>query len=432
MLFAHAPLGFLSAFTTKKLWKKFQLTKEEQYLMLAVGFVAGAIPDIDLVYYYLFNAEGTHRAFLTHVPLTYVILFIVGAAITLALKRHKWFVGVTVFSIAVMSHLVTDMFVAQIQLFYPFSTEFYGIADLGIEQISTNLFFLNMLLEGTIVFFFFYVIIWMVFKQRSRRTLVTAILILGYLGLISTVTWMNRTLYHSPYGSFFGDTDSDGIANYEDEDIDGDGYANLEDPDANGDGELTIKDLTDQAEYFIGGRYDITEGGLIEIPERLGFVANNGYIRQLYGGIGINLEMEMKKDYEQNPDGYIYDPAHTKFDRDNANIRVWLEHLDKVETGERLENGRHQIGDILYFSSGFTTVVTGFDNTGKPIGLDIHKDRPIMERFIEEIVADEGPVEARAKVLDGSLNLFSPGASEVDDAATPVEAASTEGQSPRR
>ncbi|MFH1426397.1 MAG: metal-dependent hydrolase [Candidatus Kerfeldbacteria bacterium] len=400
MLFAHAPLGFLAAWTSKPFWKKFGITKKFQYKLLVVGFFAGVIPDLDLIYFYFINAEGSHRNFPSHAPILYLVVIVALCLIFWFLKKYKAFLVTFVIGTSIFSHLIADMIVAQIKLFYPFSAEFYGLADLGIELISNNLSFVNYLIEGTIFFFFFYVLLWMFVKKRQARIILTALLILIYVGGVATITYANKRLYHAPYGGYFSDLDNDGIVNYADRDIDGDGQLNIEDLDADGDGDANVLKIIQHAEFFFNGIYDPTEGGIMEIPQRLGFTANNNFIMQLYAAAGIHLQTEMAYDYEQHPDGYLLPPSDPYFDRDNENIKVWLDHMGWLQTGEQLNEGWNQIGDILYFESGHVTVVTGFDMSSNALGLDIHKNRSLQERYIDDLIDLEGPIVARGKVLD--------------------------------
>lgn len=401
MIFAHGPAGFLIAKVTSKTQLFAKLTT---WKLFAIGFLGGIFPDIDLFYYYLVDATESHRTFLTHAPLPYLILLLLAALFYKATKQPKTLYAV-VFSFGALSHLVTDSLSSKLGWLQPFSEKLYGAADLGISTLNNNLFFANFLMEGIIFFFFFYVLIWMYTRTRKIRLVLTGVLGAVFVAGVATLTILNTHIFHKPYDAHLGDYDSDGLENFRDYDIDGDGIENIIDKDIDGDGETNVYQLLllidDQNQLW----YDPTHGGFLQIPVRLGAVTNNNIVDKLYSGIGIHLRAEMERDYAKNSQGYVLPPQHDEFDMNNTNIRAWAEHLGWLEGGAQIENGRNQIGDILFFENDFIAVISGFLSTGETVALDVHPDRPVQERVVDDIIADEGKVLYRAKMLDASSLL---------------------------
>ncbi len=405
MIFAHGPLGFLCSWIAKPLQKKFSFSKKTMYVLWGVGILGGIFPDADLFYYYIVDATASHRALFTHTPITYVLLLLVGGLITWLLKKYAWFAAVLVFSVGALSHVLFDMIVSQVRVFSPLSESYFGVVGLGIELVNANLLFINFLIEGIICFFFFYVLIRVFSKKASTRIIATALLITVFTAGVAAITYGNNHVYHAPYNNRYADNDSDGVVNYQDDDIDGDGVINSIDTDSDGDGKLNAQEVIEHSERFFGVWYDVTNGRLIQIPSRLGFVSNDDIIKLLYDGIGVPITIEMSTDYEQNPQGYESPPADASFGRNKKNIYSWLDHTDRLEAGDELAAGRNNLGDILFFSSGHAGIVTGVDQNGQILILDVHKDRSVQERYLNEIISFEGEVVARGKMIDPSAVL---------------------------
>lgn len=418
MIFAHGPAGFLTSFLTKPFWKKRfgVFRKRTTYWLMAIGALGGIFPDIDLFYYYLVDAGTSHRAFLTHTPVLYVSVFILLFPILLLLKKAKWAFALVAFTLGALSHLATDTIMAQIRFLYPLSNTFYGISDFNIAFINSNLLFLNFLMEGIFFTFFFYALIRLCFKRLLWRVLLIFLLICSFLAGLLALTYANQHVYHSPYDVSFGDMDNDGIMNGEDRDMDGDGVLNIDDLDSDNDGISNIQGIAENSEQFANMWYDPTNGGLIQIPARLGLITNDDLIRRMFSSIGIQLRPELVADYEQNPTGYALPPTDSNFDRSNMNIRTWLEHRGVIETDFSV--GRHQIGDVLFFENGQVTVVTGFNDRGQPKALDVHKDRSVEETTVDVLVERNGALAARAKVLHPTAAAAATTTSETESEGT--------------
>jgi len=267
---------------------------------------------------------------------------------------------------------------------------------------SEKLFFINFLVEGVFCFFFFYVLIWELTKTVKQRWIFTGVLGIVFLSGVTMLTYIDLHTYHTNFGFYYNDLDADGIPNFEDRDIDGDGELNIDDLDSDGDGESNPFEITTHAEGFVGVLYDPTNGGMAQIPARLGLVTNEDIVRRLYTLVGINLRDEFSVDYSLNASGYELTPQDSQFDRSKHNLQTWIEHRGLLETGEELKVGRYQLGDVLFFQSGYVAVTTSFDNKGQAMVLDVQKHRPALERYVTDVEQDEGSVVARGKLLSAA------------------------------
>lgn len=397
MIFAHGPLGFSLAWLTKLLTKT-KLTKKESLWLFVIGYIGGIFPDIDLFYYYLVDASRSHREMLTHTPILYLVIFCIVGAVLLTLKKRKAFFAFAVFILGTLSHLVTDGIVSQIRYFYPFSKEFYGVADLGIPLVNNNLLYVNALVEGIFITLFFYLLIVLYAKKDRLRMILTTILMIVFAAGVVTITVVNQHIYTPSFEELYSDLDNDGIVNYQDDDIDGDEVLNIDDTDSDGDGEYNLYELVLKSESFHNVWYDPTNGGLIQIPARLGFLTTDDYIMKLYNSFGVFIALEMEKDYEANPDGYELPPTDSNFDRNLTNLRTWFDHTGRLQNGSDVT--RPLFGDVLFFETGHVVVVTGVDKDSNIQVLDVHKEYGVVERYLYELIEREGEIKEVGHILD--------------------------------
>jgi len=402
MIFAHGPLGFLiaSAFHKRARKAPFNLTDRQWYAVLAAGFIGGIFPDVDLFFYYFVNAETSHREFITHTPFFYICLFVVAALIAKIAKSPKLFFGSAIFTLGTFSHLITDSVAAKILFLYPWQNTLYGVQNLHIPALNGSILAINFLMEGIIFFFFFYALIKWNVRTRSRQIVAIAALVMVFASGVLTVVIGNNHIYHDSSDTHYGDIDNDGNPNYTDPDIDGDGMSNIADLDADNDGKSNAHEIIENAERFEGVWYDPTEGGLAQIPARLGLITNRDIIWRLFESVGINIQTEMVQDFAKNPDGYLLTPADENFDRDIQNITVWLEHAGRFQKDP--SQSRDHIGDILFFANDVVAIVTGFTNTAQTVVLDVSPHRPVAEKTLTEFIVLQGPVQARGVMIDSA------------------------------
>lgn len=399
MIFAHGPLGYLVARATQRFWDVSTFSQRQRSMLWLVGFIAGIFPDIDLFYYYLIDAEHSHRALPTHTPLFYLVT----CAVLYILARWR---GSVFFRAAIfvafwgfLSHLFADGIFAQVQYMRPFSVTYFGLSDIVPDYIHPALLAINFILEGTIIALFLYVLIRTHVERWSIRIPLVALLLSVYTCGVAVVYLGNSHVAHLPLTMYYDDLDRDGIMNIHDRDMDGDGVVNIDDVDSDNDGESNPFEVAQFASSLIGVWYDPTHGGLIQIPARLGLLTTIDAPRVVLDSAGISLRAEMMADYAVRSDGYVTTPKDNQFDRSIQNIRAWLDHQGRLQT---YAEGRDQIGDILFFEDGYVVIVVGFDNEGQATVLDVSPHRPIKERFLRAVIEDEGEVVLRGKLLNSA------------------------------
>lgn len=297
MIFAHGPLGYLLALATEKVWRKTEYTQKQYNWLLVLGFIAGIFPDVDLFYYYLFNASESHRALFTHTPIFYIVVCGVLALFAWRIKKPMLLSASVIFYIGTLSHLLTDGIFAQVQYLHPFTQTFYGLGDVVSDGVRSNLLALNFIIEGTIIAAFFYTLIRThVERWLIRIPLVTTLLCTYALGVL-LVSLSNAHVAHLPPHMYYDDLDNDGVVNIQDRDMDNDGTLNIDDNDSDNDGESNPFEIAQFSETLAGVWYDRTNGGLLQIPARLGFITMIDAPRILLDSAGVSLRAEMSADY---------------------------------------------------------------------------------------------------------------------------------------
>lgn len=328
MIFAHGPTGFVLSYIFKKSFKK------HFYFWLA--FVFAIFPDIDVVYYYFFNAQAGHRENITHTFLLYLILSLI-----LLFFSSKAALAVFVGS---FSHLLVDSLGYGVGWLWPFSKELYGLARFYFLQsfLENYSFVFNYFLEFLALLGFVTILV--------RRRWFYCFWLLVPPTLIFLL-FVNQHLFHGKATTYFGDFDQDGIINKDDLDVDGDGILNLEDVDSNGNGLNNIDEMISWAKKFNSLWYDFSEDGLIEIPSRFGFLSNVSAIRRIVEETGIYWREEFTSDYRKNLQGYISTPFDDRFDHQPENLLAFLQHKNLLVS-------EAQKGDIIFYGDNKVAIVT--------------------------------------------------------------------------
>ncbi|MBU0731836.1 metal-dependent hydrolase [Patescibacteria group bacterium] len=342
MLFAHGPAGFLTAYFTRKIWKADKLPRRTQIWMYVVGFIGGLFPDIDLFYYYLGSARISHRQLFTHSLITYTLIFLIIFLIgSLTKKQSIKSLGI-VFYFANISHLVLDMVYGATALFAPLSPELIGLPRLEFLYgtfFANNGVLVNFIFETLIVAIFFIVLAPIIFKKEKIVRLVRSIIVGAWIGVIFILIFINSNVMTIDTTRYYVndhyDRDGDNIINIEDPDLDGNGISNKDD----------LLRIANEAE---GNWYDPTNGGLLEIPYRMGLHNDISFIITVFLNMGINLDDEMKVDYYVYSDRYETTPEDASFNRNTGNLRAWLENKGRLLTSD----SEIKTGDVIFLTSG--------------------------------------------------------------------------------
>jgi len=343
MIIAHAPLGYLLAYSSRWWWSP-SLTKAQQRWIYVVAAIAGAFPDIDLFYFYFINSQVSHRQLLTHSALPYLIILIIGLVLY-AFRRLRYSAWLVVFfAVGTLSHLAADMLIGQTDLFMPFSNRLYGLVSFPFYRESIFMhysFVTNFLAEFIII-----VVAALTFTQRKRFWLKLGLASAIIVGLV--LVYINNHIYKPSGYYYYSDQDSDGILAVQDRDSDGDGLVNVIDEDIDNDGEDNSLDFYKETFAAKGSLYDYTNGIFIEIPLRLGYVNNTTLVQRMFANVGIFFDTEMAYDYAAQPIGYSGEPNDSGFADNPKNWQTWLSHTEKlVSPGAKVQEY-----DVLFFSNG--------------------------------------------------------------------------------
>lgn len=386
MIFAHGPVGMLATAALKPALRQVipQVVHRNWMRLLWIGFLGGIIPDLDLFYYYLIDASESHRTFITHTPLPYLVLLVI-ALVWWSMRRHRWAAYGIVFAIGALSHIGADMLASEVRLLYPFTNIYIGLGDIPADAIRTNLLFINFLIEGLAIAGWLALLNQSYIKNarraRSYRALIASVTVLG----IALGIYANANIFKGSYLAPFDDMDKDGIANSADIDIDGDGRINIEDADADGDGISNAEELQEQLAQVNGVWYDISQSGLIQIPDRMGLVSNEQLVYKVLYGMGVPIGLHMAEDYTVNPEGYAFAPTDPQFDRSTATMRTWAEHI-----GLYSQRTNYDPGDIIWFESEQVAIIQDVSDRSNPIVLDSHIQDGNQLRPLTEVIEREG------------------------------------------
>ncbi len=343
MIFAHAPAGFLTAWLTKRFWQKDYFSNKQLVVLYGLTILGGIFPDIDLFYYYLVNASASHREFFTHSILFYLLLF--GIFYFWAWYRSSAYgkAAISLFILGCLGHLFFD-FLGVVALFAPITQETFGWSKVGwfsSSILGQNFFAVNYIAEIIIICQAIVVFFWLYLKRKWLKYLLLVIfnllMIIGVIGILI----VNQHVFKGANLTYYGDVDKDGIANKSDLDMDEDGWANWTDDDANGNQVFYKDEIKSWVNESRDVWYDQTEGGLLEIPLRMGFVTNTDYIRRVFEQTGIYFRAEMTQ-IENMPVG----KDKSYFDRDINNWKTWLESQGRLLSTDR---DNYMVGRIVFY-----------------------------------------------------------------------------------
>lgn len=395
MIFAHAPFGILTAYLTKKIWAK-NISRGQYCWLLVIPAIGSIFPDIDLFYYYLFSATFSHHEVLTHGFFVYFIICAVIFLIGYFFKKEFIKKASCLFLLGIFSHLIADSISAGVIWLAPFSYKMYGLANFSwYNKIFENYFFtVNYSLEILFSSLFLLLILHKIIKSKKIWLSMAILFLILDIFSICGLYYINLHLYRTAGSVYYGDYDHDNLANRHDFDLDGDGILNINDPDINGNGINNKVEFKKQSENLEGIYYDLTEGGFLEIPLRMGLVTNSDFIRRIYDNLGIFFKEEMMKDYQMNSEGYLSNPQKDPaFERNINNWQAWLKHKNKLIIPD--DNNALYAGDILFFHD---QIVAIFLNQEK-ILIASKKDKKIVRITLRDAIAAYGNIQQIGRIL---------------------------------
>lgn len=110
MFIAHIPVGYIAA--------KLALPKPTARSALLAMVIGSILPDLDLLWFYLVdNRAHHHHDYITHKPIFWLGIFVIG----LLIRAPKLRATVVLATIAALVHLVCDSIAGKITWGWPFS-----------------------------------------------------------------------------------------------------------------------------------------------------------------------------------------------------------------------------------------------------------------------------------------------------------------------
>lgn len=124
MFIAHLPSGYILAKLLEKKFKQNLLSKKVFFIIVMIGAV---FPDIDLIYFYLFdNRSVHHHKYFLHWFSFWIPIFLMSYFyFKRSIYSHKFALMVMLFSGAALLHIGLDTFVGDVWLFAPFIDQPY-------------------------------------------------------------------------------------------------------------------------------------------------------------------------------------------------------------------------------------------------------------------------------------------------------------------
>lgn len=396
MLIAHGPLGYLIARSVVPKLRKLKPSRLQLRWYYVSGFIGGIFPDIDLLYYYFVEAVFSHRQFITHSFLPYVVIVLLGIGVML-IKRWRWIGVCTIaFAVGALSHVVADSVFGIAAWLAPLSDAMFGLQKMSwfysVALTTTYEFTTKFIMEVIIIIAALYTVM-----KRNALFYVSAAcsMILALVLLL----FVNRHIYAADGYFYYNDLDNDGSYNAFDFDIDDDGLDNTVDTDIDNDG------LDNSAEMYIhlfeaeGSLYDYTEGVFAEVPLRIGFVSPQHLIERMYANNGIFFGREMAADYELNPTGYTGKPTDNEFNDSVENWKTWLGHRNQLLPATEHLNEY----DIVFFTSGHVGLLTRLDDGDYIFEAD-RSHLYTQSVSLEQVIEREGELSAIGRLLPKPIN----------------------------
>ena len=119
MIIAHMPSGYIIA-------KAF---KQNRKPAVVSSMIFGALPDLDLIYFYLHDSSATHRLFFPHLPIVMMSALLVTLPIYCMKFFAKFRIYYALFFANWLAHLVLDTFTERIFWLYPFSNRGFQLVE---------------------------------------------------------------------------------------------------------------------------------------------------------------------------------------------------------------------------------------------------------------------------------------------------------------
>lgn len=122
MFLAHLPASYLLSCSLLALPAAADLPHDQKRRLLITGTLAGILPDLDVLYFYLLsNQHIGHRAFPSHWPQLWLLMCILVAVATTMLRNREWFWHNWFLLSGVQLHFLLDTIAGPIRWLAPFN-----------------------------------------------------------------------------------------------------------------------------------------------------------------------------------------------------------------------------------------------------------------------------------------------------------------------
>ena len=123
MFIGHLPGGYLATAGILSLRRD---SPKMRRALLVAGLVASVLPDLDLIYFYIFDARHhLHHTYWPHRPAFWLVFFVLAAPAAACFPRFRGFYLVA--SANIFVHLGLDSIAAEVFWLYPFSPDAFGL-----------------------------------------------------------------------------------------------------------------------------------------------------------------------------------------------------------------------------------------------------------------------------------------------------------------
>lgn len=141
----HIAAGYLTAYGLTHLPNS-SLTPNETNALLVAGAILGTLPDIDFIPFFVsrksmrFTDEDSHRRYITHTPILWLI---VGLIIALAAPNaFIWTLGLLIW-LASWGHFIGDSIEHGVRWFWPLSKRYFSLGNYPDRDLNTGKTLLN-------------------------------------------------------------------------------------------------------------------------------------------------------------------------------------------------------------------------------------------------------------------------------------------------
>lgn len=133
MLIGHLPAGYLASSAALC---HLQVNDNIKQRLLFVGVLCSVIPDFDALYFYLIDSSEHHHAFISHKPLFWMTVALLGGVVAIVMRSRVLQFGVLIGGANVLLHLALDSIAGRIQWLAPFSSRSLTLVEIPARYDS--------------------------------------------------------------------------------------------------------------------------------------------------------------------------------------------------------------------------------------------------------------------------------------------------------